>query len=364
MNHNLLKLYFFLKKNKYNNESEALKSFASDLKKLQLAEKSWSPISNKNNYDVENTDKWMLWVADDLSEILNLHAPAFIGASSRAIYERGAYAFSASNDAGESVVMKILPENELNPYIWITEKKEFSKLKIMPKVYFAASFQKLNYKPPFELSNKFGVVVMEELIEAPKDLLNLLTEDSFDPNNLRLLLNDKKTILNIINICVNNFINIFKFELNLYKDIKADRKKEIINNASVTIFDEIRKLFYSLDKYVFPDERHDIYLYIRKSLSDIISKYIKNIKEFDEIDFYSMNNIIDSVVNCIDTNLSSTANNSLVQYKSNIPGAKEFYESLKELENYGVYSNDLHSGNIMIRPSTGEIVIADIGHFF
>jgi hypothetical protein len=364
MNNNLLKLNLFLNKNKYYKEVEALKSIASKLKKFQIAEKSGEPPSDKVRYDASNIDKWMLWVADDLSEILNLHAPVFIGASSRAEYEKGAYAFSASNDAGESVVMKILPENELNPYVWITQKKEFTKLKIMPKVYLASSFKDLNYKPPIELSNKFAVVVMEELEEAPRDLLNLLTEDSFDPNNLRLVLNDKKTILNIINICVNNFASVLKFELDLDNNIEKYRKIEIINNSKHIIFDEIKKLFYSLDKDNLLDERHYIYLYIRKKLSNIVENYIKSIKEFDEIDFYTMNNIISSLVNCIDSNLSNTANNSLLQYNLNIPGAKEFYESLKELEKYGVYSNDLHSGNIMIRPSTGEIVIADIGHFF
>lgn len=364
MNDDLLKLNLFLNKNKYYKEAEALKSIASKLKKFQIAEKSWERPSSNMRYNIERVDKWMLWVADDLSEILSLHAPVFIGASSRAEYERGAYAFSASNDAGESVVMKILPESELNPYIWITQKKEFSKLKIMPKVYFASSFKDINYKPPVELSNKFGVVVMEELEEAPKDLLNLLTEDSFDPNNLRLILNDKKTILNIINICVNTFANILKFELDLDRNIEKYRKVEIVNNSKNIIFDEVKKLFYSLDTYNFPDERHDIYLYIRKNLSNIVENYIKSIKEFDEIDFYSMNNIISSLVSCIDSKLSSTANNSLIQYDLNIPGAKEFYDSLKELESYGVYSNDLHSGNIMIRPATGDIVIADIGHFF
>ena len=38
-------------------------------------------------------------------------------------------------------------------------------------------------------------------------------------------------------------------------------------------------------------------------------------------------------------------------------------EAIDALSSYGIYASDLHRENIMIRPSTGELVISDIGHF-
>ena len=42
---------------------------------------------------------------------------------------------------------------------------------------------------------------------------------------------------------------------------------------------------------------------------------------------------------------------------------KKFYEFLKVLKNNGVSYSDLHTGNFMVRPSTGDIVVVDPGLF-
>lgn len=45
----------------------------------------------------------------------------------------------------------------------------------------------------------------------------------------------------------------------------------------------------------------------------------------------------------------------------NIPEAKSLLDALEYLESYGVSWHDVHSGNIMVRPSTGDLVIVDVG---
>ena len=41
----------------------------------------------------------------------------------------------------------------------------------------------------------------------------------------------------------------------------------------------------------------------------------------------------------------------------------DFKKAIKYMMNHGIFVSDLHANNLMIRPMTGEIVIADLGHF-
>jgi serine/threonine protein kinase len=45
----------------------------------------------------------------------------------------------------------------------------------------------------------------------------------------------------------------------------------------------------------------------------------------------------------------------------NIPEANSLLKALEYLESYGVSWHDVHSGNVMMRPSTGDPVIVDVG---
>lgn len=45
----------------------------------------------------------------------------------------------------------------------------------------------------------------------------------------------------------------------------------------------------------------------------------------------------------------------------NIPEANSLLKALEYLESYGVSWHDVHSGNVMVRPSTGDPVIVDVG---
>tara|TARA_R110000824_G_scaffold358387_5_gene545927 strand:+ start:114 stop:371 length:258 start_codon:yes stop_codon:yes gene_type:complete len=45
------------------------------------------------------------------------------------------------------------------------------------------------------------------------------------------------------------------------------------------------------------------------------------------------------------------------------PQVSNFFNKLMQLEKYGVEFWDTHQDNIMMRPSTNEIVVADVGLF-
>jgi hypothetical protein len=48
---------------------------------------------------------------------------------------------------------------------------------------------------------------------------------------------------------------------------------------------------------------------------------------------------------------------------SRIGGVKELVRALDDLKALNVKPSDVHGNNIMLRPETGELVLADLGHF-
>lgn len=48
---------------------------------------------------------------------------------------------------------------------------------------------------------------------------------------------------------------------------------------------------------------------------------------------------------------------------SSVPGAASLLHAVKVLKNMGISWADVHGGNVMVRPATGDIVIADVGMF-
>jgi len=72
-------------------ESEWLISLGSKIKRLQLAERP-EVMTIPEAKNIGSINDWMLTVAAEVSKILGVHTPAFLGSSGRNLYGRGAYA--------------------------------------------------------------------------------------------------------------------------------------------------------------------------------------------------------------------------------------------------------------------------------
>ena len=326
------------------NNYSAIRSFAgSHLRRMETSER-FEGLEGKLTDDM-----WVLWVAEDLADKLSLHSPAFIGASDRDpfMYSYGSYAFSASNDNGESVVLKIGPANEIGPYKKIIDIFGANPPSIIPKVFEAKTFDEIGYTPPEGISKPFSYIIMEELEKMPSNMSHLLQSFSSYGESLRLLLDNPGAMTTIIQKCC----DLIRADLNNYyashnPESSAEDNVVATNNLLGLFSEKIWNKIKTNNSINYSSKD------IKKIAEDIFGPYIngENIKiianEFS-------NNLLD-ILEKIPTAEDYSANTVL---------GKKIKTALDELRGLGINPNDLHSDNIMIRPDTGEIVISDLGHF-
>jgi hypothetical protein len=363
--------------NNINLKIESLKIFkiSSELKRLELAEKSNSDKWSNEPDDISNTDRWMSHVANELAKKLNLYYPAFIGASLRSLSARGAYAWSASDEEGNSVIFKIINGREVVKYKKIMELKKSTNNPILPNIYLASTFEEIKYKPPASsvISNEMnGVVIMEELEAMPIDLSMLITGNFInDSNNLRILASNKESLQVLC-----NDLSVY-FSQKIYKDIVnnfdynyEDKKsfseiEDFAKEKSLIAKEEIHKFIYiKFRKDVYFESKKfnnviSIYTWVINIIRDFINQFFENNKDI------KISNVMDlkrSTSEYIIDKLKVYSHHS--NYKYNIPGAIEFNKNIEKLRDMKVFPADLSADNVMLRPDTKEIVISDVGHFY
>jgi serine/threonine protein kinase len=352
----------------HRSEASLIKKVASELQIMQLADRTENPTWTNNIRDIKNTDQWMSWVAADLAERLGLHEPAFLGASTRASEAKGAYAWSASNDAGESVVMKVIPKREVYPYKKIMKIKEEHDYGIIPDIYIASTFDELNYNPPVSppmekgddpLSTMGAVVVMEELEKAPADLIASFTKDATDPNNFRILtLNDeelKKIIKEASLTFSNSLLSMFR-SIGMNQEDQLKISADAIGYISENLYNAIRKK----DPMSF-DNGYQLWSWLSGTVDSIIDLFIAKHPELEVLDYDHFTVPREAISLLLNIKLSSTPTDEY--YNLNIPGPKNLANALNDLRSLYIEPRDLNQDNIMLRPDTKEVVIADFGHF-
>ncbi len=352
----------------FNSEALLIKKMSSELKKMQLADRVENPTWTNNIRDIKNTDQWMSWVAADLADRLGLHEPAFLGASTRASEAKGAYAWSASNDAGESVVMKVIPKGEVYPYKKMMKIKEEHDYGIIPAIYIASTFDELNYSPPASppmeegddpLSTMGAVVVMEELEKAPADLIASFTKDTTDPNNFRILTLNDEELKKIIKEASLTFSNSL---LSMFRSIGMNQEKQLQISADAIgyIFENIYNAIKEKDLMSF-DNGYQLWSWLSGTVDSIIDLFIAKHSELESLDYDHFTVPRVAISSLLNIKLSSTPTDEY--YNLNIPGPKNLANALDDLRMLDIEPRDLNQDNIMLRPDTKEVVIADFGHF-
>lgn len=348
----IIKLARLIKEIGLDSEASRLIRLASNLKRLELAEVSEEPLGEIEPRDIAGTDSWMKWVAHDLSEILGLHAPAFLGSSVRDKFGRGAYAFSASNDAGESVVLKIILTGDVRAYQKIINLFGDDPPSIVPRIYKAGYFNDIGYEPPVKLANDFGYVVMEELEPMPANMAKFLQEPGSGPESFRFLKESPNEMRRIINLSVERIRITLTNHLSAPLLLEGDIDSKVNNYLSLykeTLWNRSGNWMGLDNMERFSDIiYHDFFL----ELSDILK---------DKID----DTIIKDMSNRVAAGFLNFVNSPPVEpsYSLDTPLGNNFRSAIKDLEEFGINPMDLHADNIMLRPGTGEIVISDLGQF-
>ena len=346
----LIKLARIINDSGLYDEAEQLISLGSKIKRLQLAERP-EVMTKPEAKDIQSINDWMLTVAAEVSEILGVHTPAFLGSSGRDLYGRGAYAFSVSNDEGKSRVLKIGLAGELEPYKKIQEKFGDKPPSILPVIYQAATFDEIGYEPPPSgLRNSFGVILMEELVPMPPNMAEFLQNKGGEEESFRILKDSGSELAEIINSSAEKNKSFLEFQLRRTKlsDKEAeDKAKELL----ITFKEEA---FFGLKKATRLEigGGEDLYTIIREISAPIFGSYLKK---------QAVEEVADGFTSILLSKMADAPADS--GYTLNTALGKHLSGALRELEDLGIEPKDLHADNIMLRPETYEIVISDLGHF-
>jgi hypothetical protein len=343
-----------LREKSFHLEALYLIRLASGLKRLELAERSEEPLGEIHPKDIRGTDKWMMHVAHDVAEILGLHTPAFLGSSARSRFGRGAYAFSVSNDAGESLILKIGLTGEISPYQKAMRLFGDDPPSVIPKIYAAGYFDDIGYKPPVDLANSFGYIVMEELEPMPPNMAGFLQELGGEGESFRLLKERPEELRDIISSVAKGIRSSLEIKLDELKSLGGEveeKAAEILSKFEEESYFEIMRL-KSLSLNSLDEKGRDIYNVIRDLGKRTFGIYLRPSIVEDLSDRFTRGILMRISFAPVESS-----------YDLGVPLGKHFKNLVRELEDLGIDPADLHADNIMMRPSTGEIVVSDLGHF-
>jgi len=295
----------------------------------------------------------MLKLSELVADRINLHTPMFLGRG------MSAYAFSASNDDGENVVMKIMPESEAANYEMLMNNKSI-QTSIMPVIYRVEKLKDLNleelnpelFESLRDIIYDSSVVVMEELEPMPPQLVQVITENFDTKENFRLFIqsdeyrNMKKTFIEDVS---KELSNRFELDNKIISNIidKCLAAFRVLNEDNYTrvshlILKFIDKMEKTIDDLNYEDE------VFQRNRELILMK----INEKQEDFIYKLNEIVYENWFALDR----------LKYLD-VRGKGDIIKELDKLKELGVDPLDVHRNNIMIRPDTGEFVIGDIGSF-
>jgi len=310
--------------------------------------------SSRMNIGSDNMLGEMLKLSQLVAEKLDLHAPMFLGSG------MSAFAFSASNDEGENVVMKIMPESDADNYKILMNNQSI-QTSVMPVVYRVEKLSNLNIEDSnSELSedirNKIfydSVVVMEELEPMPPQLTELLMGRFDEKENFRLFMQSdeyKNMKKNFIEVASKEISTRFGLDNNIIKNIidKCLQAFRVLNETIHTrVSHFILKFIDTMERII--DELN----YEDKTFQANRVEILSVLNESQENFIYRLNEIIYENWHVLDR-----AENI------NVRGKEDIIKQLNKLKELGIVPVDVHRYNIMIRPSTGELVVGDIGNFY
>jgi len=280
----------------------------------------------------------------------------------------GAHAFLAINEKHENVVLKIQSVDEIAGYKKVQQMASVLPPDVanhLPTIHHVKPLQALlrgHKGAHFDKLEDFCAVVMERLEELPGNLFDLITKSPRrSEQSLNALLNDRKAFMKVVDNAVNQKIPMIASILGRYSIHK-----------NVNINDAIEQLKLQIGRAMYSSASRQI----SNDSTLVINGLVKQTQE--EIDLWclglgisdkaSQMNISKQISDAISSSLSRRAipiepKRERAGPLGHIKGIDKLLSAVKKLELLGIMPSDLHGNNIMLRPDSGELVLADLGYF-
>jgi len=354
------------------------------LVKLMLESEQLTPgtIARQQREEIEAREISMRKLSRELADKLDLLDVRYLSRSKR---PKGAYTFSAVDDKGENVVLKIQPSSELGGYIRMQRllpKLPDEVRRHVPVIMKVRTLSELGIKIPDDdvtSSEVLGVIVMERLENLPGNMFDLITEPPLQSaKSLSALISDRETLKMIIEKTIKSSSHILS---RFFSDYGSLHRK-LMNN----LVERLMLLNTRARQIVNPEgDRQEEFYKLREALVEIVNQWYDNVEEWvrdnrDEpgLNQKQANDILgrplrSMTVAAIRDNFTGqlgkravpiNPSESLPGSLAGLAGIKEFQNAVESLRKMGIHVDDVHGNNIMVRPETGELVLSDLGHFW
>lgn len=303
-------------------------------------------------------------VATEVAGKLGLADVRYLARSKR-LY--GAYTYAGVDERNENVILKIQPKNELVGYVRAQQMIARLPTRVarhMPVIYKIRTLKELDIRPPrddFGNPEELGVVVMERLEELPGNMYDLITKPATRSiHSLESLVRDRDAFAAVI-------------------DEAMIRSKRAIDSAITSAargtnpdeeFDRLRKMLISssYDPEI-SNQSGDIMLSAIDGLRSAILKKVELwCRGLGITRPGSIQSLAQTIMSAVTTMLGKRAvpkepTKDAPGPLGRVKGIRELISALDDLKSMKISPSDVHGNNIMLRPETGELVLADLGHF-
>lgn len=301
---------------------------------------------------------------EELARALNLADVRYLSRSKR-VY--GAYTFSAVDERNENVVLKVQPQNELEGYR--RAQQTITRLpdrvaRHLPVIYKIRTLDELGVRPPiddFGKPEELGVIVMERLDEIPGNMFDLITQPPIKSmHSLESLVHDREAFGAVIDDAIG------KTRRAITSAITGSPRGGDVDNETERLRQMLMSAAYD-PEITAPSSGIVVSTIdgIRSAIDRKIQLWFRGLGE-------SSRGKIQSLSMTIMSSITSSLGRRAIPREptkqspgplSRIKGVRELMAAIEDLKSMNINPDDLHGNNIMMRPETCELVLADLGHF-
>lgn len=308
--------------------------------------------------------KKMEKVAEEVADKLGLADVRYLSRSKR-LY--GAYTYAAVDERNENVILKIQPKNELDGYV--RAQQMIARLpdrvaRHMPVIYKIRTLDELGVRAPnddFGNPEELGIIVMERLEELPGNMFDLITQPATrSMHSLESLIRDREAFAAVIDDALS------KSKRSIDAAIAGAPKN--VDPAEET--DRLRKMLVSvIYNPNITSQSGSIMLSTIDGLRDAVTEKIELWYRALGI---TRRGAVQSLAQMVMSSITSLLGRRAVPKEptkepagplGRISGIRDLVRALDDLKSLNISPSDVHGNNIMLRPETGELVLADLGHF-
>ena len=297
----------------------------------------------------------------------------FVNKSSRI---DGAIAFSVFDKNNKEIILKIQPLNEIDPYVKIMELKNSGKIPAdvlihLPKIFDARPLSDIGLKSEFyngSFWERFGFILTEKLQELPGNLFDLVSVKSV-MQKYQAMISDRDVFSKLV-------AKELKEDKYLTKFIESFQTKETNEVKMKRLHNEIvRAVIYNDDlkkqiSKIATDPKLDNTDRTVESENVLMDAIMKGVHSWIDLTGAPKQSALQIMTTIAESIIISMSRKPIprrpvedVGITGDLAGFQKINKALKKLEPLGIRFNDVHANNVMIRPSTGDLVISDIGHF-